>query len=249
MWVGDTGELHKQRTPSLLFMSRQVKTIGRRKHLPTDRMKALAVSSLARKVGYLRVDDFPITSIFNTLPTQSYSADRIIRGKEELFIIKEGSVEIWHRRYEKLVSELGVGVLFGEIALLGQTMLGARAIAGKLGAVVALMDIEATKKWIESNPVSIFSELGYRLSSIEAEYYRSQLQLADSRIAALLLELADKNSVIEGISHQELGERLGLYRETVTVILDSMKLDKLIEVGRMRIAILDKRAVREMSEL
>ena len=35
----------------------------------------------------------------------------------------------------------------------------------------------------------------------------------------------------------------------MTVILDTMKRDKLIEVGRMRIAIIDKRAVREMSEL
>lgn len=229
-------------------MSRRVET-GRRKHLLTDRSKTLAAAALAQKIGYLRVDDFPSTSIFNTLPTQAYGPNRIIRCKEELFIVKEGLVEIWHTRYDKLVKELEAGALFAEIPLLGQTMLGTRAITGKQGATVAVMNVEAAKEWIESNPISIFAEIGYRLSEVETEHYRSQFQLADSRIAAVLLEIAGQGSIVEGISHQELGERLGLYRETVTVILDAMKLDRLIEVGRMRISILDKRAVREMSEL
>ena len=190
-------------------MSIQERTAGRRKHLLTDRRQALAASTLAQKIGYLRVDDFPGADIFNTLPTQAYSANRFIRCKEELFIVKEGSVEIWHRRYHKLVSEFGTGTLFGEMALVGQTMLATKAIAGSQGTTVAVMNLESAKKWIESNPVSIFAELGYRLASVETEHYRSQFQLADSRIAALLLELAGESSVIEGISHQELGERLG----------------------------------------
>ena len=229
-------------------MSRRIQT-GRRKHLLTVKKQALAASTLAQKIGYLRVDDFPSASISNTLPTQAYSANRFIRCKDELFIVKEGSVEIWHKRYDKLVSELETGVLFGEMPLLGQTMLGTRAITGKQGATIAVMNIESAKEWIESNPVSIFAELGYRLSSIETEHYRSQFQLADSRVAALLLELAGQDSVIEGITHEKLGERLGLYRETVTIILDTMKLDKFIDVGRMKITLLEKRALKELSEL
>ena len=236
-------------SPHFLIMSRHIDLPGRRKHLLTVRKQALASSTLAQKIGYLRVDDFPNAQIFETLPTESYNPYRIVRVKEELFIVREGIVEIWHRRYNKLVIELGAGVLFGEMSLLGQTMLGTRASTGKQGAVVARMDEESAKKWIESNPVSIFAEVGHRLAGIETEHYRSQFQLADSRIAALLLELAGESSVIEGITHEKLGERLGMYRETVTVVLDTMKLDKLIEVGRMRITILDKRAVREMSEL
>ena len=197
----------------------------------------------------MRVDDFPHSSIFDKLPTETYGSHRIIRIKDDLLIVQEGPVEIWHTRYDKLVKELEAGAIFGQMELLGQSMLGARAITGSQGATVAIMDAETVKEWIESNPVSIFAELGYRLSNIEAEHYRSQFQLADSRIAAVLLEIAGHSSVIEGITHQALGERLGMYRETVTVVLDAMKLDRLIEVGRMRITIIDKRAVREMSEL
>jgi CRP-like cAMP-binding protein len=229
-------------------MSRRVE-IGRRKHLLTERMKTLAAAALAQKIGYLRVDDFPASKIVDALPIQIYSAHRMIRVKEELLIVQEGFVEIWHTRYDRLVKVLETGSMFGEIELLGQGMLGTRAITGKQGATVSVMNADAAKGWIESNPVSIFAELGYRLSEVETEHYRSQFQLADSRIAAVLLEIAGHGSIVEGVTHQSLGERLGLYRETVTVVLDAMKLDRLIEVGRMRITILDKRAVREMSEL
>ena len=213
-----TGEPQCLCVSSFLIMSRRIQT-GRRKHLLTVKKQTLATSTLAQKIGYLRVDDFPPRQIFETLPTEIYNPHRIIRTKGELFIVREGVVEIWHTRYDKLVKELEAGVLFGQMPLLGQTLLGTRAITGKQGATVAVMNLEAAKKWIESNPVSIFAELGYRLSEVETEHYRSQFQLADSRIAALLLELAGQDSVIEGISHQELGDKLGLYRERVGMLM------------------------------
>ena len=73
--------------------------------------------------------------------------------------------------------------------------------------------------------------------------------MSDSRVAALLLELAGERSTIQGFTHDELGERIGVYRETMTNVLDAMKFDKLIKVGRRRLTILDKKALRELSEL
>jgi CRP-like cAMP-binding protein len=96
---------------------------------------------------------------------------------------------------------------------------------------------------------SLQSQLGQRLYDIETEHYRSRFQLADSRLAAFLLEIAGQGSTIDGLTHQNIGERMGLNRETVTVILNTMKSDRLIEIQKKRIEILDKRAIREMSEL
>ena len=73
--------------------------------------------------------------------------------------------------------------------------------------------------------------------------------MTDSRIAAVLLELAGEDSHVLGLTHEELGEKLGVYRETVTLTLDTMKREKLIEIGRKRISLLDKKALRELSEL
>jgi CRP-like cAMP-binding protein len=230
-------------------MNERGERTGRRQHILTERMKALTANALARKIGYLRIEDFPGSSIFATLPRQQFNPKRVIRIKEGLCLVSGGTVVIRHAHHEYFVKELNPGALFGEMTLLGQTMLAVEAVAGAEGALISFMRADAAREWIESSPVTILENIGSRLASIEAEYYRSSFQLADSRIAALLLELAGENSVIEEVSHEKLGERLGLYRETVTVVLDAMKLDKLIEVGRMRIAILDKRALRELSEL
>jgi DNA-binding transcriptional regulator LsrR (DeoR family) len=64
-----------------------------------------------------------------------------------------------------------------------------------------------------------------------------------------LLKLAGEGAIIEGMTQNEIGEKLGIYRETVAHILNAMKMDKLVDVGRMRIRISDKRALNELAEL
>lgn len=215
--------------------------VGKRKHRVTERMKNLAASTLAQKIGYLKIDP-------PDLPTQSYNPHRIIRVKDELLIVKEGLVEIWHTRFDKLVTALTPGRAFGDMPLLGQTILGTKVITGNTGATVSVMNSKAVKKWVEDNP-SIWFELGKRLYQVETDHYKSRFQLADSRIAALLLDLAGQGSTVNGLSHEKIGERVGLNRETVTVILSAMRFDKLIETNKKQITILDKKAMREMSEL
>lgn len=223
--------------------------IGRRKHALTDRMKTLAASTLAQKIGYLRTDHFPGSRIFVSLPVQSFTPGRVINCKNNLCLVIRGSVEIYHASHNYFIKELHPETLFGDMPFLGQTMLITKALAGERGAEIGYMDADTVRRWVRTNPLGLMEKIGSRLSEIEQEHYRSHFQLADSRIAALLLDLAGKESVIEGYSHEDLGELLGLYRETVTVILDAWKLDKLIEVNRMRITILEKRALKELSNL
>jgi DNA-binding GntR family transcriptional regulator len=64
-----------------------------------------------------------------------------------------------------------------------------------------------------------------------------------------LLELAGRASSIEGYTHTELSTQLGAYRETVTQALNTLKSDRIIEIGRKRITLLDRRALQELSEL
>ena len=233
----------------IFIMSRRVEPTGRRKHLLTDRMKALAASSLAQKIGYLKAEDFPGSRVFVSLPVQSFVSGRIINCKNNICLVTRGAVEIYHTVHSYFIKRLSSGTLFGDMPLLGQTMLITKALAGEEGAEIGFMDTYTAKRWARTNPLGLLEKIGCRLADIEQEHYSSHFQLADSRIATLLLKLAGKDSVIEGISHEELGEHLGLYRETVTVILDAWKLDKLIEVGRMKITILEKRALKELSEL
>jgi CRP-like cAMP-binding protein len=220
-----------------------------RKHIFTEKRKALASAALAQKIGYLKLQDFPRTAIFDTLPTQAFSPHRIIRPKDELLLIRAGKVEIWHPRNDMLVTELEPEALFGDMSLLGQTMLGCQAIAGPQGATLGVMNRELMLKWVQSDPIAILQKTGSRLSLIEVEQYRTAFHTVDSRLAALLLELTDKTSSITGYTHEELGEQIGAYRETITNALDALSLKGFIEVGRMKITLLNKKALRELSEL
>jgi CRP-like cAMP-binding protein len=222
---------------------------GQRKHIFTEKRKALASAALAQKIGYLKLQDFPRTTIFDNLPTQAYGPHRLIRPKDELLLVRAGKVEIWHSGHDMMVTELEAGTLFGDMSLLGQTILGCQAIAGPQGATVGLLNTEFTLKWIQSDPLAILQEIGPRLSLVEVEQYRATFQTVDSRLAALLLDLADTTSSIKGYTHEELGEQIGTYWETITNALDALKLEGFIEVGRMKITLLNKKALRELSEL
>jgi CRP-like cAMP-binding protein len=66
-----------------------------------------------------------------------------------------------------------------------------------------------------------------------------------SRIASLLLELADADGVVSCITHAALGDRLGAHRESITTELSKMKHEGLIRVARKKeLVILDIKALR-----
>jgi CRP-like cAMP-binding protein len=220
----------------------------KQRHVFTRKRKVLAAKTLARKIGYLRTQDFP-SSFFENLPTQIFNAHRIIRPKDELFVVQNGVVEIWHSHHDILVTELEPGSLFGDMCLLGQTMLGCQAMASTGGAEVGVADVELITERIKQSPHPVLEQVGSRLALIEAEHYRKAFQTVESRLAGLLLELAGAGSSVEGFTHEELGEQLGAYRETVTNALVAMRLDRLIVIGRKRVGILDKKALQELSNL
>jgi CRP/FNR family transcriptional regulator, cyclic AMP receptor protein len=210
--------------------------------------KLLAAAALAQKIGYLNTQDFT-PSFFDDLPKQVVNAHRILRPKDELFVVEKGVVEIWHARHDMLVTELGARALFGDMSLLGQSMFGCQAIAGSGGARLGVLNLELITEWVSTSPLKILEEIGPRLVLIETEHYRTAFQAIPSRVAALLLELAGTTSTVEGYIQEELAERLGAYRETIANSVKAMKERGLIEVGRKKITILNKEALRELSEL
>jgi len=221
----------------------------RRKHLLAEKMKGLSAKALAEKIGYLDIRDFPRAAVFRDLPRRSYGPNRILRLKDELMVVERGSVEIWHTGHDRLIKTLGRGSIFGEMALLGQAMIGTPVTMGGEGVTVALMGADAARALVYSDPLAVMEKVGRRLAAVEAQHQRAEFQLADSKVAALLLELAGDGSVVEGYSHEKLGERIGLYRETVTNVLNVLKADKVVALSRKRVNILDRRQLKELSRL
>jgi CRP-like cAMP-binding protein len=101
-------------------------------------------------------------------------------------------------------------------------MLVTRAISGSAGATLAVMDIDAAREWLKADAISVIERLGPKLAYADERHFRATFQTADSRAAALLLELAGEGSTIEGLTQAEIGEALGIYRETMAHILNVM---------------------------
>ena len=201
----------------------------------------MAAKMLASKIGYLKAE-------IPNLPTQIFSSHRIIRPKDNLFLIQQGQVEIWYSPQDMLVTTLEVGSVFGDLPLLGQTMVGCQAIAGS-EVTLGVMNLSRIEEWIKSDPLILFKRLGPHFALVEAEHYRVSFQTLDARFARLLLELAGSESSIEGFTQSQLSEKLGTYRETVAHATDFLKQEKVIEVGRKKITILNRKALRELSEM
>jgi CRP-like cAMP-binding protein len=211
----------------------------------TEKRKALASRMLAQKIGYLKIDNFPSID----LPTESFRAHRIIRPNNQLFVVREGVVEIWHTAQDMFITSLEAGMVFGDMPLLGQTMLDCRAIAGSGGVMLGVMDIPLATEWISSSPLRILKDIGPRFAHAQAEHYRTTFQTVESRLAGLLLNLAGEGATVGGLTHGDLAAQLATYRETITNSIDSLRGERLIEIGRKRITILNKKGLRELSEL
>jgi CRP/FNR family transcriptional regulator, cyclic AMP receptor protein len=174
---------------------------------------------------------------------------------EVLFLLKDGRVQLYRISPEgkKLViATLGRGTLFGEMALLGQQMHNtfAEALDDCLIYVMSRADLE---RLILNKPtvgLHVLEITGRRLRDAEERLEDMAFKGIPARLASLLLRLATDrgSSAITGLTHQDLAETVGTYRETATQVLNDMKAEGLIDIGRKRIDILDTERLQELAE-
>jgi len=232
----------------------------RRTKGPSEKIRSLAALSVARKVGYLNLNDLvgdnaQLAAQINELPRRNFKAgDRVYPGNYKgpvLLLVKSGSVQIARASSQGQqfdVKKVGVGTLFGEMPALGQTMLGAEAVAEET-TKVAVINAAEFEKLASASPsfaLNLLSQVGPRLVEAERRHEQAAFQPVTSRIASLLVQSADKDRQVVGQTHQDMADKLGVYRETVTNAIAELKADKVIKVGRKRISILDMDALKKM---
>jgi len=95
----------------------------------------------------------------------------------------------------------------------------------------------------------MLATLGRRLAESEARLEDLAYKSVRARLASVLLRLGrEHEGVAEGVTHQELGDMVGAYRETVTKTLDELRAAGLVELGRRRIRLLDRRGLAALLE-
>jgi CRP/FNR family cyclic AMP-dependent transcriptional regulator len=172
-----------------------------------------------------------------------------------LFLIREGRVQIYRISPEgkKLViATLGPGALFGEMALLGQQMQNAFAEALEDCRIFVMSRADLERLILNQPSVGqrVLETTGKRLRDAEKRLEDMAFKSIPARLASLLLRMSAEQGSDEvvGMTHQDLAETVGTYRETATQVLNDMKADGLIEIGRKRITILDRARLEVLAQ-
>ncbi len=220
-------------------------------------------SALRDKIGYLSMME-----LFRDFsPAEMQEIDRATRMQtcipgrvfyapgetgEVLFILKKGAVQIYRMSPEgrKLViASLPQYSFFGEMSCIGQGMYDTFAEATE-ESLICTMSRSDVERLLLSKPkvaLRILEAVGKRVVDAERQLEEIAFKGLIPRLASLLLREAEDNE-ITGLSHQDIAERLGVYRETVTSALNELKTAGLIEIGRKRITIADRKRLERAAE-
>jgi CRP-like cAMP-binding protein len=210
---------------------------------------------LAAKLGYLSETSVfaPLSAeerawLANTATMLTCEAGKVFYVPDELgevaFILKRGRVDLYRIAPDGrklIVGTLGPQTIFGEMSLLGQRMYGCYAEAAE-ECLICVMSRTVLQALICRNPdvgLRLLADLGNRLHQLEAELESIAFRPLPVRLADLLLREMNAYGVVSGYTHQDLAERLGAYRETVSQALGRFRADRLVEVEPRRIRIVD----------
>jgi CRP-like cAMP-binding protein len=162
---------------------------------------------------------------------------------EMLFILKVGRVQLYRMSPDGrklIIATLAAGAIFGQMALVGQRLY--RTYAQALDEVViCVWNRDEVEQLIVQKPqvaLRFLAELGQRVLHAEDRWEETTFKRVPARLAGLLLRLAQAN-VVAGYTHQALAEMLGVYRETVTQILQQFKAAEWVQIERRRVVLLD----------
>jgi CRP-like cAMP-binding protein len=174
---------------------------------------------------------------------------------ETVYVILEGSVHLYRispSGKKLIIAVLGPGALFDEASLLGNGVHHNFAQTVTMSVVLAIGRADIKRLMIK-HPCLVLRilELAYsRLHRAEAKLESLAFKDMTTRICELLLLLAAEqgSSRITGFTHQDLAEIVGTYRETATQVLNELKSQGYIAIGRKRIDILAPAQLAALSE-
>lgn len=167
-----------------------------------------------------------------------------------VFLLRSGRVQLYHLSADgrKLITAtLEAGSCFGEMPLTSQPTHHnfAEATEASLVYLINRHDMELLLRRNPDSMLALLRLVGQRFARLEEQLTDTAFKGTPARLAALLLQLAHPRTqkdgqralVVEGLSHEELADRLGLYRETVSAALRELKDAGAIELGRKHITI------------
>lgn len=169
---------------------------------------------------------------------------------EVLFLLKKGSVHLYRLSSEGrklIVQTVGPMTFFGEMAIVGQNMydLFAEAAEDCTICVMGRADVERLLLMKPQVALRMLEEISQRMHDAQARLGDSTFKGIPARVASLLLSLSNNGThPITDIRHQDIADMMGVYRETVSNALGSLRDEGIIDTNRKEIVILNLEKLR-----
>ena len=162
---------------------------------------------------------------------------------EVMFLLKQGRAQLYRLSADgrKFVfADVPPSSIFGEMACIGQAMYEcfAEATADSVICTLTRADVQRLIVAYPQFAMRLIETMGRRMVEAERQLEELAFKTVVPRLAAFLRREA-RGGILDGLSHQQIGERLGIHRETVTYALNELKAAGIIDIGRRRIRLLD----------
>ncbi|MEK6598631.1 MAG: Crp/Fnr family transcriptional regulator [Gemmatimonadota bacterium] len=175
---------------------------------------------------------------------------------DALFVIASGQVKvvlIGDDGREVILSVLGSGSFFGEMALLDDDPRSAHVVAMEDATLLQLRRDDFRVR-LRSSPdvaIALLRELTRRLRRADDTIGSLALRDVNGRIAHLLLDLAEEEDggrITRRLTHATLAQMVGASRETVSRTLRALVKAGAIRVTRREITLLDQDLLRRSAQ-
>jgi CRP/FNR family cyclic AMP-dependent transcriptional regulator len=207
---------------------------------PLDKIERSAVASIAQRQRYA-----PGEVVFHQ-GDESDSIHLVVCGHLAVTVSLPG-------RERAILSVLGAGGLFGELSMLAGQAAASRSVTVQAldEAETLVMTEPAFHELCDQNPTferHIAVLTAERLRGLNDHLVRMMYLGLDQRLYACLVELSDAfddhagNTVIP-LTQRHLADMAGGTRPSVNQVLQRLVADKVIELGRGRVVILDAAAL------
>ena len=204
-------------------------------HLGADESRRLEAHS--------RMHTFPRRSVVYFPDDAGESVLLLTRGRVKILALTPDGREM-------IFAFIEPGELFGELAVLDPSPRSERAEAVEESCVLAVPREELL--WLMGRrpdvALSVTKLIGLRLRRVENRLKNLVFRSIRERTVGVLLELLASHGCADGgrweiglrLSHQELANLIGATRETVTLTLGQLQRERLIEISRRRITVLNR---------
>ena len=192
-----------------------------------------------------------LASLVDRMEIRPYVTGRIIympedSSGERLYFLKQGRVGMYRLTAtgKRLVlRQVLPGTIFGVRALLGPGMQNNFAEATE-DSMIGIISREEFLIYLKRQPelmLRILKNACYGLCFLEERLLETAYSPVSVRLAYFLLNNADPNSgLITNITHEEIGNRIGSVRQTVTETISFLRKRGLISTKTKQIHIIDR---------